>query len=131
VAKKIGMKNFSQARLGRPEVNAALGTAYLRQMLDGFGGSATLAAAAYNAGPGRARRWCDARPIEGAIYVETIPFSETRQYVKKVLSNAVHYDAVMGAATCSLKSRLGTIDAAMARNGSNGNGASGTSPAEE
>jgi soluble lytic murein transglycosylase len=112
VAKKIGMKNFHPSRLGRPEVNAALGTSYLRQVLDGFGGSEVLAAAAYNAGPGRARRWCDARPLEGAIYVETIPFSETRQYVKKVMSNAVYYAAVLGGEQYSLKSRLGTIGSA-------------------
>jgi soluble lytic murein transglycosylase len=120
-AKQIGMKNFHPSRLGRPEVNAALGTFYLRQVLDGFGGNATLAAAAYNAGPGRARRWCDAKPLEGAIYVETIPFSETRQYVKKVMSNAVYYAAVLGGEQCSLKSRLGTIGGAAAMvNGANG-----------
>lgn len=126
VARKIGMKNYSPARLAKPEANAALGTSYLRQMLDGFGGSATLACAAYNAGPGRARRWRDARPIEGAIYVETIPFAETRQYVKKVMSNAVYYDALRGTEPGSLKARLGTVDSAAAGNGTNGqNGENG------
>jgi soluble lytic murein transglycosylase len=109
VAKKIGMKGFNPSRLGRPDVNAALGAFYLRQVLDGFGGNAALAAAAYNAGPGRARRWCDAKPIEGAIYIETIPFAETRQYVKKVMANAVYYAALSGGEQRSLKSRLGTI----------------------
>jgi len=109
VARKIGMKGFRPSRLGRPEVNAAIGAFYLRQVLDGFGGNAVLAAAAYNAGPGRARRWCDAKPLEGAIYIETIPFAETRQYVKKVMANAVYYDALSGGEQRSLKSRLGTI----------------------
>jgi soluble lytic murein transglycosylase len=109
VARKIGMKGFHPSRLGRPEVNAALGAFYLRQVLDGFGGNAALAAAAYNAGPGRARKWCDAKPLEGAIYVETIPFAETRQYVKKVMANAVYYAALSGGEQRSLKSRLGTI----------------------
>jgi soluble lytic murein transglycosylase len=109
VAKKIGMKDFHASHLERPEVNAALGASYLRQMLDGFGGSAVLAAAAYNAGPNRASRWRDTKPLEGAIYVETIPFAETRQYVKKVMSNAVYYAAVLGGEQRSLKSRLGTI----------------------
>jgi soluble lytic murein transglycosylase len=113
VARKIGMKDFRMSRLGRPEVNAALGAYYLRHVLDGFGGSPVLAAAAYNAGPGRARRWCGVKPLEGAIYVETIPFAETRQYVKKVMANAVYYAAVMGGDQRSLKSRLGTIDGAM------------------
>jgi soluble lytic murein transglycosylase len=109
VARKIGMKGFHPSRLGRPEVNAALGAFYLRQVLDWFGGNAALAAAAYNAGPDRARRWCDAKPLEGAIYVETIPFAETRQYVKKVMANAVYYAALSGGEQRSLKSRLGTI----------------------
>ena len=109
VAKKIGMKGFRPSRLGQPEVNVALGAFYLRQVLDGFGGNAVLAAAAYNAGPARARRWCDAKPLEGAIYVETIPFAETRQYVKKVMANTVYYAALSGGEHCSLKFRLGTI----------------------
>ncbi len=108
-AKTIGMKNFRTAHLGRPEVNAELGAFYLRQMLDKFGGSAVLALAAYNAGPMRANRWRDAKPLEGAIYVETIPFSETRQYVKKVMANAVYYAALSGGEQRSLKSRLGSV----------------------
>jgi soluble lytic murein transglycosylase len=90
-------------------VNAALGAFYLKHMLDGFNGNAVLAAAAYNAGPGRARRWRDTKPIEGAIYIETIPFTETRQYVKKVMANTVYYAAVMGGEPRSLKSCLGII----------------------
>jgi len=113
VARKIGMKGYNTSRLGRPEVNAALGAYYLRHVLDGFGGNPVLAAAAYNAGPGRARRWCDAKPLEGAIYVETIPFAETRQYVKKVMANTVYYAAVMDGDQRSLKSRLGMIKGAM------------------
>jgi len=68
-----------------------------------------LAAAGYNAGPGRARRWRDARPIEGAIYAESIPFNETRDYVKKVMANTVLYSAVLGGSVRTLKERLGVI----------------------
>lgn len=109
VSRKIGMKDFHPSRVYRPDVNAALGAFYLKQMLDGFKGNPVLAAAAYNAGPGRARRWCDTRPIEGAIFVETIPFTETRQYVKKVMANTVYYAALMGEEPRTLKSRLGII----------------------
>ncbi len=116
VAGKIGMKGFHPSRVAQPRVNVALGTFYLRHVLGGFDGNPVLAAAAYNAGPGRARRWCDAKPLEGAIYVETIPFEETRQYVKKVMANTVYYDALSGGERRSLKSRLGTIAGA----GSNG-----------
>lgn len=114
IAGKIGMKGYNTSRLGHPEVNAALGAYYLRHVLDLFGGNTVLAAAAYNAGPGRARRWCNAKPLEGAIYVETIPFAETRRYVKKVMANTVYYAAVMGGDQRSLKSRLGTIEGVMA-----------------
>ena len=60
-------------------------------MLDDFGGSQAMAAAAYNAGPSRPRRWRDGPLIEPAVWAENIPFNETRDYVKKVLSNTVYY----------------------------------------
>lgn len=109
VSRKISMKGFHPSRVNRPDVNAALGAFYLKHVLDGFNGNPVLAAAAYNAGPARARRWCDTRPIEGAIYVETIPFTETRQYVKKVMANTMYYAALMGGEPRTLKSRLGII----------------------
>ncbi len=109
IARRIGMKDFSWSRVNEPGVNVALGTSYLRHVLDDLDGHPVLAAAAYNAGPGRARRWRDAKPLEGAIYAESIPFTETRDYVKKVMSNTVYYAAVMGAGSPSLKMRLGVV----------------------
>jgi soluble lytic murein transglycosylase len=111
MAGKIGMTNFSQSRVTDVGVNVRLGTAYLKHVLDGQGGSPVLAAAAYNAGPGRARRWRDAQSLEGAIYAESIPFDETRDYVKKVMINTVYYAAMLGDPTRSLKTRLGIIPA--------------------
>jgi len=68
-------------------------------------------AAAYNAGPGRPRQWRSQldRPVEGAIFAETIPFSETRGYVKNVLANATWYAAQFENRPQSLKARLGVI----------------------
>ncbi len=66
-----------------------------------------LATAAYNAGPGRAQRWRDTRPMEAAVYIESIPFAETRDYVKKVMSNAMYYAARFGQPSVLLKDRLG------------------------
>ena len=109
VARKMGMKDFSLARVHDVDVNTALGTFYLRTVLNELDGHPVLAAAAYNAGPGRARRWRDAKPIEGAIYAESIPFNETRDYVKKVMSNTMYYSAVLGGQTASLKERLGMV----------------------
>ena len=109
-AQKIGMNGFHKSRLTRPEVNAELGTSYLRHLLDRFSANYAVAAAAYNAGPHRAERWRNSKPIEGAIYVESIPFTETRRYVKKVMANAVYYAAVSGGEPVSLKRILGTIE---------------------
>lgn len=110
VARKIGLRGFHKSKLTKPEVNARLGTSYLRQVLDRFSANYALAAAAYNAGPNRAERWKNALPMEGAIYVESIPFTETRNYVKKVLANSIYYAALAGGEKRSLKRLLGTID---------------------
>jgi soluble lytic murein transglycosylase len=109
VAHRMGMLDYSWARVIDADVNAALGTYYLRHVLDGLDGNPVLAAAAYNAGPGRARKWRDSHALEGAIYAETIPFNETRDYVKKVMNNTMYYAAILGGQVRSLKARLGTI----------------------
>jgi len=109
VAQRMRMKNFSSARLHEPDLNAALGTYYLKHVLNQFDGSPVLAAAAYNAGPTRARLWRGTAPVEGAIFVETIPFGETRDYVKKVMTNTVYYAAILGIEPISLKARLGMV----------------------
>jgi len=91
-----------------PETNLQMGTYYFKRVLDDLG-SPVLAIAAYNAGPGRARRWRDEHPMEGAVYVETIPFNETRDYVKKVLSNAWYYRHRLTGKQASLRELMGTI----------------------
>ena len=109
VAKRIGMKSFSQSLVNQLDTNVALGTYYLKYVLDKLDGQPLLATAAYNAGPSRAIRWRSEAPMEGAIYAETIPFTETRGYVQKVMSNAVYYGHQFGQQLQSLKQRLGTI----------------------
>ena len=108
-AKKIGMKSFSVGIVNQLDTNFALGTYYMKHVLDRFNGNPVLATAAYNAGPSRARKWQDTKPMEGAVYIETIPFNETRDYVKKVMSNSAYYAARFGAPLTSLKKRLGVI----------------------
>ena len=93
-AKRIGL-DYRPDMINDRDVNLRLGATYLKLVLDDFGGSQPLAAAAYNAGPGRPRRWREGPPIEPAAWAETIPFAETRDYVKKVLSNAVDYALVL------------------------------------
>ena len=111
VARKMNVSNFSPARVNELDMNLMLGTAYLKLVLDDLDGSPMLATAAYNAGPGRPRAWRSSleRPVEGAIFAETIPFNETRDYVKKVMSNSVYYAALFENKAQSLKQRLGTI----------------------
>ena len=111
VANKIGLKDFSQGRVNDTDTNLLLGTTYMRLVLESLDNHPVLASAAYNAGPGRARRWRADRPLEGAIYTETIPFSETRDYVKKVMSNSVYYSALFDGQPQTIKNRLGVIPA--------------------
>ena len=111
VAKKINMPDFHPARVVDMDVNVTLGTNYLKMVLNSLDNHPVLASAAYNAGPGRAQRWRGNGPLEGAIYAETIPFSETRDYVKKVMSNAVYYNTLFENKPQSLKARLGVIRA--------------------
>ncbi len=108
-AKKIGLENFSANQINDRETNIAIGTGYLKLVLDDFGGSMPLAAAAYNAGPGRPRSWRNGPVVEAAIWAENVPFAETRDYVKKVLSNTTSYAAILSGQPQSLKARLGTV----------------------
>jgi soluble lytic murein transglycosylase len=109
VAKKIGIKNYDHARVNDTETNVLLGTSYMRMVMENLDNHPVLASAAYNAGPGRAKKWRADRPLEGAIYAETIPFSETRDYVKKVMSNSVYYSVLFTGKPDSLKTRLGVV----------------------
>ena len=111
VAKKIGLRDFSQSQVHDTQTNVLLGTSYMRLVMENLDNHPVLASAAYNAGPGRAKKWRADRPLEGAIYAETIPFSETRDYVKKVMSNAVYYSAIFNGKADSLKARLGVVAA--------------------
>jgi soluble lytic murein transglycosylase len=111
VAKKIGMDSFKPSQLSDMNTNLTLGSNYLNMVLQDLDGSWALASAAYNAGPGRPKLWREKLPrtVEGAIFAETIPFNETRGYVKNVLSNANYYSALASSKTPSLKQRLGTV----------------------
>lgn len=108
-AKKIGLADFQPAQISDRDTNIAIGTGYLKLLLDSFGGSMPMAAAAYNAGPGRPRSWRNGPVLEAAIWAENVPFNETRDYVKKVLSNTTNYAALISGQPQSLKARLGMV----------------------
>ncbi|AMP17033.1 lytic transglycosylase domain-containing protein [Collimonas pratensis] len=111
VARKIGLSGFTTDQISDVNTNILLGTNYLSMVLADLDGSQALASAAYNAGPGRPRAWRSTLPgtVEGAIFAESIPFNETRGYVKNVLSNATYYAALFDGKPQSLKARLGTV----------------------
>ncbi|HET6718120.1 MAG TPA: transglycosylase SLT domain-containing protein [Rhodocyclaceae bacterium] len=110
VARKLGLRDYHPSRVAEIDLNVVLGTSYLRMVYESLDKHPVLASAAYNAGPSRARKWRDPqRRLEGAIYTETIPFSETRDYVKKVMANAVIYTTLLSGQPDSLKARLGVV----------------------
>lgn len=111
VARKIGMKDFTPSSVNDFDTNTVLGTSYLSMVLNDLDGSQMLATAGYNAGPGRPVQWRSRLlgPVEGAIFAETIPFTETRLYVKNVLANTVYYALKFTGEPQSLKARLGTV----------------------
>ena len=111
-AKKIGLTNFKPHQINERDTNIAIGTGYLKLVLDDFAGSMAMAAAAYNAGPSRPRSWrgqSGGPVLEAAIWAENVPFSETRDYVKKVLSNTTNYAALITGQPQSLKAKLGFV----------------------
>ncbi len=111
-ARKIGLVDFKPQHISDRDTNITIGTGYLKLVLDAFAGSMPLAAAAYNAGPSRPRSWrgqTGARVLDAAAWAENIPFPETRDYVKKVLSNTTSYAALISGQPQSLKARLGLV----------------------
>jgi soluble lytic murein transglycosylase len=106
VAKKGGI-DYRPELIADPSTNLRLGTFYLKMVLDSFGGSQPMAAAAYNAGPGRPRRWRGTVMVDPAVWTENVPFFETRDYVKKVTANTAIYAALMSGKAPQLRPRLG------------------------
>ena len=109
VASKLSLKSYRNALIHQLDTNLRLGTYYMKTVLSQSDNNPVLASASYNAGPSRARQWRGDHPLEGAIYTETIPYEETRDYVKKVMSNTYYYANEFGDKTHSLKQRLGVV----------------------
>lgn len=109
VANQLGRSDYRESAIGDVELNTLFGAYYFKYWLDRLDHMPALAAAAYNAGPSRAQAWRPPAPLEGAVWVETIPFNETRDYVKKVLANSIVYAQSFGAPPQTLTARLGVV----------------------
>jgi len=108
-AKRMGMSGYSSDKINELPINVGIGSYYMRYTLEQMNGQMVMATAAYNAGPSRAKRWKASEPLEAAIYIESIPFLETRGYVQKVMTNAQIYAPRLGAQMRSLKDRIGIV----------------------
>jgi soluble lytic murein transglycosylase len=98
VARQVGLSGFEVEQLYTPDVNLTLGVRYLADLLDRFAGNEAYAVAAYNAGPEAVTRWIETGPPRSIEeFIEEIPFSETRGYVKRVLRSAWLYRGLYGA----------------------------------
>jgi soluble lytic murein transglycosylase len=109
VAKRLGLTDHHSTLVDGVDTNLSMGSYYLRQVLDSLDNSPTMATAGYNAGPRRAAQWRAPTPLEGAVYAETIPFPETRDYVKKVMSNTMYYARLFRNSANGLRERLGIV----------------------
>ncbi len=109
VAKQLGRSDYRSEQIADVATNTQFGAFYFKYCQDRLDGMPALAAAAYNAGPSRAQAWRNGAPLEGAIWVESIPFNETRDYVKKVLVNAMFYARELELPYVTLGARLGTV----------------------
>jgi soluble lytic murein transglycosylase len=108
LAKKVKLPYGSSGDLDRPALNIALGTRHLADELSRWGGRLWVAAAAYNAGPAPVQRWLAQRPaLPPDLWVETIPYRETREYVARVLAFATLYDWRLGGDAAALSGRMG------------------------
>lgn len=111
VARQMG-ETYNPAALTDMNTNIRYGTFYLSMIQNQLSGNAVLATAGYNAGPNRARRWQpDSETIAADQYTESIPLTETRDYVKNVMTNATHYGVLLGQGPQSLEQRMRVIPA--------------------
>jgi len=114
-AKKLGVAYSASKLTSDPEYNAQLGSSYLADQLQTYNGSLLLAAAAYNAGAGNANKWIAAygdprqANVDPVVWVELIPFQETRKYVQRVLGNYLVYRARLGGTAISPTAALRSI----------------------
>jgi len=114
-AQRLRKRPPHRNKLLQPDTNIELGTAYLRKILDDLGQNRVLATAAYNAGPHRVRRWLPDRSIPADLWVATVPYSETRRYLRRVLAYTVIYEQRLGLKPGRLAKKMPPIKSVASR----------------
>lgn len=109
VGRKLKLPVRSTQALLNIETNLRLGASYLKEVLERNRGHQVLATAAYNAGPNRIPSWMPEKPLDADVWVETIPYSETRGYVKNVLAYTAVYDYRLGVQPTRLSARMPVV----------------------
>jgi soluble lytic murein transglycosylase len=109
VAKRWQLAAPSRDALFDPKIAVPLGAAYVRELLDRYGNQLDLSLAAYNAGPVSVARWLPGQPVDADIWIENIPYTETRGYVQHILEHIVAFAAVRNAAPPRLSSLLAPV----------------------
>jgi soluble lytic murein transglycosylase len=118
VAKKHGMEWRGIKQLRTSEGNLPIGTAYMSDLLEDFRHNPVLVSGAYNAGPNAVKRWLDKRPKgEAAIWAETLPYFETRDYIPRVLAFTTIYDWRLGGPVTRVSGRMPHIESGKIGNG--------------
>jgi soluble lytic murein transglycosylase len=107
--RKLNMPIHSNRALLNIENNLRLGVSYLKEVLGRNNGNQVLATASYNAGPNRVNSWLPDKTLDADIWVETIPFGETRDYVKNVMSYTTVYDHRLGSRPARLQDRMQSV----------------------
>jgi soluble lytic murein transglycosylase len=112
IAKDLQMSLPNNYVLLKPDTNIRYGTRYLRHTLDQLQKNPVLATAAYNAGPNRVRQWLpEEGTLDADLWAETVPFFETRKYIKKVMEYTTVYEQRLGQSNGTMLARMGRIQA--------------------
>jgi soluble lytic murein transglycosylase len=111
ISKKHGLRYRNKAQLLVAQENIRFGTVYLRELLDDFDQNPVMVSAAYNAGPNAVGRWLGSRTIDDAsVWIETLPYYETRDYIPRVLAFTTIYDWRLGNPVRRVSSRMPGIE---------------------
>ncbi len=114
VARRWHFPPPSRDALFDPAIAVPLGAAYVRELLDRYGNQLDLCLAAYNAGPVSVARWLPAQPVDGDVWVENIPYTETRGYVQHVFEHIVAFASVRNAEPPRLSTLMAPVTAVQA-----------------